>query len=86
MAITLELTPDLARAFGERKVSIEANSPRQIAQRLAVAYPRLRNYFLDSAGDPRPSLFFYVDDELMGDDEPIPDGAIVGMIFQLAGG
>jgi molybdopterin converting factor small subunit len=86
MAITLELAPDLARVFGKREVSIEANSPRQIAQRLAAAYPRLRNYFLDSAGDPRPSLFFYVDDALLGDDEAIPDGAIVGMIFQISGG
>ena len=86
MAITLELTPDLAQAFGKREVSIEANSPRQIAQRLAAAYPQHRHYFLNSAGDLRPSLIFYVGHEQIGDDEAIPDGATVGMLFQISGG
>ena len=86
MAITLELPPDIARAFGKREVSIEANSPRQLAKNLGAAYPKLRNYFLNSAGDLRPSLCFYVDDELLGHDEAIPDGAVVGMVFQMQGG
>lgn len=86
MAVTLELSRELSKVVGQSKVSLEAKSLTELALKLAEAHPEIRKYVINPDGSVRKSLCFYMDDEVLGRDDVIPDGAFVSMLFSVQGG
>ena len=81
-----KLPAQIQDRLGMAEIPVDATSTIDLAKKIAQQYPEIASYLINSRGDVRDSLIFYIGNKVINKTEQLPDGAVVEMLFAISGG
>jgi molybdopterin converting factor small subunit len=86
VSITVKFPSMICKSVRVSEAKVDADTPATALHKVTEQYPELRSYFLNSAGEIRDSIAFFVGGWRVYTDHKIDDGAVLDVVFQIQGG